>query len=98
MKQPRLRFTIANTDWDALRRSAQQDERRRIAQELHDTLLQGFTRIPRPSPKCGRGIGEGSCNLCYPGGNGIVYNRQPSLWRTALDGDVNDKEQKKDAK
>jgi signal transduction histidine kinase len=45
MKQPRLRFTIANTDWDALRRSAQQEERRRIAQELHDTLPQGFTGI-----------------------------------------------------
>src|SRR5215468_8474302 len=44
MKQ-RLRFTIANTDCDALRRSAQQEERKRIAQELHDTLLQGFTGI-----------------------------------------------------
>jgi hypothetical protein len=31
-------------------------------------------------------------------GNGIVYNLQPSLWTTAPDGDVNDKEQKKDAK
>ena len=50
MKQPRLRFTIANTDWDALRRSAQQQERRRIAQELHDTLPQGVTGIPQPSP------------------------------------------------
>jgi hypothetical protein len=37
MKQPRLRFTIANTDWDALRHSAQQQERRRIA-------------LPQPSP------------------------------------------------
>lgn len=45
MKQPRLRFTIANTACDALRRSAQQEERKRIAQELHDTLLQGFTGI-----------------------------------------------------
>jgi len=45
MKQPPLRFTITNTDCDALRRSAQQEERRRIAQELHDTLLQGFTGI-----------------------------------------------------
>src|SRR5262245_31929240 len=45
MKQPRLRLTIANTDCDALRRSAQHEERKPIAQELHDTLLQGFTRI-----------------------------------------------------
>src|SRR5499426_4237849 len=45
MKQPRLRFTIANTDCNALRRSARQEERKRIAQELHDTLLQGFTGI-----------------------------------------------------
>jgi hypothetical protein len=37
MKHTRLRFTIANTDWDALRRSAQQEERRRIA-------------LPQPSP------------------------------------------------
>src|SRR6516164_1385685 len=47
MKQPRLRFTIANTAWDTLRHSAQQQE--------------------------GRGIGEGSCNLCYPGGTKMVY-------------------------
>src|SRR5215510_3654778 len=45
MKPPRLRFTIVNTDWNALRRSARQGERKRIAQELHDTLLQGFTGI-----------------------------------------------------
>src|SRR5215470_16988345 len=45
MKQPRLRFTMANTDGNALRRSAKQEERKRIAQELHDTLLQGFTGI-----------------------------------------------------
>ena len=45
MKQSGLRFTIANTDWDALRRSVQQAERRPIAQQLHDTVLQGFTGI-----------------------------------------------------
>ena len=45
MKQPRMRFTIGNTACNALRRSAQQEERKRIAQELHDTLLQGFTGI-----------------------------------------------------
>src|SRR5262245_9621245 len=45
MNQPRLSFTIAKTDCNALRLSAQQEERKRIAQELHDTLLQGFTGI-----------------------------------------------------
>ena len=30
---------------ETLQLAAQQDERKRIAQELHDTLLQGFTGI-----------------------------------------------------
>src|SRR5262245_64152231 len=34
-----------NVDPMALQLAAQQDERKRIAQELHDTLLQGFTGI-----------------------------------------------------
>jgi signal transduction histidine kinase len=45
MKPTRLRFTIVNTDCDALQLAAQEAERRRIAQELHDTLLQGFMGI-----------------------------------------------------
>src|SRR5262249_25212890 len=45
MKQPRLKFTIANTDCNALRCLAQQEDRKRIAKELHDTLLQGFKGI-----------------------------------------------------
>src|ERR1043166_1841095 len=34
-----------NVDPMTLQLAAQQDERKRIAQELHDTLLQGFTGI-----------------------------------------------------
>ena len=42
---PRAVFDRANVDPTMLQMAAQQDERKRIAQELHDTLLQGFTGI-----------------------------------------------------
>src|SRR5215472_4826845 len=38
-------LTGGSADPVALQLAAQQDERRRIAQELHDTLLRGFTGI-----------------------------------------------------
>src|SRR5882757_2562039 len=38
-------FGEVNVDTITLQLEAQQDERKRIAQELHDTLLQGFTGI-----------------------------------------------------
>lgn len=38
-------YDLANVDLLMLQIAAQQDERKRIAQELHDTLLQGFTGI-----------------------------------------------------
>ena len=45
MKQPSFKFATANAVSEAAQHSAQQEERKRIAQELHDTLLQGFTGI-----------------------------------------------------
>src|SRR5262249_8078946 len=42
---PQRRRGKVNLDPMALQLAAQQDERKRIAQELHDTLLQGFTGI-----------------------------------------------------
>ena len=42
---PPTAFGKVNVDAMTLLRAAQQDERKRIAQELHDTLLQGFTGI-----------------------------------------------------
>jgi len=39
------KFSVANADSAALQLVTQQDERKRIAQELHDTLLQGFTGV-----------------------------------------------------
>jgi signal transduction histidine kinase len=43
--QPQMLFSVARADHATLRLAAQQDERKRIAQELHDTLLQGFTSV-----------------------------------------------------
>ena len=43
--QPRVEFSDANTDRAIFQQVAQQAERKRIAQELHDTLLQGFTCV-----------------------------------------------------
>jgi signal transduction histidine kinase len=43
--QPEMQFRIENTDRATLQWVAQQNERKRIAQELHDTLLQGFTCV-----------------------------------------------------
>src|SRR5262245_62807137 len=44
--QPQMKFSVANTDRATLLQlAAQQYERKRIAQELHDTLLQGFTSV-----------------------------------------------------
>jgi signal transduction histidine kinase len=37
--------SLRSTDWVTFQLEAQQAERKRIAQELHDTLLQGFTCI-----------------------------------------------------
>src|SRR5262249_37588225 len=42
---PLLGFSVANPDRATLQRVAQEKERKRIAQELHDTLLQGFTGV-----------------------------------------------------
>src|SRR5882672_7471584 len=42
---PRAVFDRAKVDPRMLQMAAQQDERKRIARELHDTLLQGFTGI-----------------------------------------------------
>src|SRR5262245_6722732 len=42
---PQARRGKVNVDAMTLQLAAQQDERKRIAQELHDTLLQGFTGI-----------------------------------------------------
>jgi hypothetical protein len=42
----------------------------------------GMTIVPSDpavKPERGGGIGEGSFNLGYPGGNGIVYNFNPPL-------------------
>jgi signal transduction histidine kinase len=47
---PRAVFDRANVDPTMLQMAAQQDERKRIAQELHDTLLQGFTGIAAAFP------------------------------------------------
>jgi signal transduction histidine kinase len=44
-RQPQKDFGVANPDHAILQLAAQQNERKRIAQELHDTLLQGFTCI-----------------------------------------------------
>jgi signal transduction histidine kinase len=44
-ESPRIGFGPGNVELGTLQLAAQQDERRRIAQELHDTLLQGFTGI-----------------------------------------------------
>jgi len=43
--EPRMEFNLANADRARLQLAAQQNERKRIAQELHDTLLQGFTSV-----------------------------------------------------
>ena len=43
--QPQMLFGVARTDHAMLQLAAQQNERKRIAQELHDTLLQGFTSV-----------------------------------------------------
>lgn len=43
--QPQMLFGVARTDHATLQLAAQQNERKRIAQELHDTLLQGFTSV-----------------------------------------------------
>ena len=42
--QPQMLFGVAR-DHATLQLAAQQNERKRIAQELHDTLLQGFTSV-----------------------------------------------------
>jgi len=44
-ESPRIGFGPGNVELGTLQLAAQQDERKRIAQELHDTLLQGFTGI-----------------------------------------------------
>src|SRR5262245_695113 len=41
----RMELSPANPDGTALLLATQQTERKRIAQELHDTLLQGFTGV-----------------------------------------------------
>src|SRR5262249_42286905 len=43
--QPQMESGMAARDRAALQLAAQQNERKRIAQELHDTLLQGFTGV-----------------------------------------------------
>ena len=43
--QPQMEPSVANEDRAMLQQIAQQNERKRIAQELHDTLLQGFTGV-----------------------------------------------------
>ena len=43
--QPQMEFGVTNAERARLQQEAQQNERKRIAQELHDTLLQGFTGI-----------------------------------------------------
>src|SRR5215510_6752947 len=43
--RPKVECTVASTNFATLQIVAQQNERKRIAQELHDTLLQGFTGI-----------------------------------------------------
>jgi signal transduction histidine kinase len=42
---PQTLFGVANVDRATLQLVAQQSERKRIARELHDTLLQGFTAV-----------------------------------------------------
>src|SRR5436189_5438584 len=44
-ESPRIGFGTGNVELGTLRLAAQQEARKRIAQELHDTLLQGFTGI-----------------------------------------------------
>jgi signal transduction histidine kinase len=43
--QAQMQFCVPNPDGATLELIAQQTERKRIAQELHDTLLQGFTSV-----------------------------------------------------
>jgi signal transduction histidine kinase len=43
--QPQKELGVTNTAHATLQEIAQQNERKRIAQELHDTLLQGFTGV-----------------------------------------------------
>ena len=45
LTRPLLGFGITSPNRTSLQRVAQENERRRIAQELHDTLLQGFTGV-----------------------------------------------------
>src|SRR5258706_1182986 len=43
--QPQILFGIGENDGATLQLEARQNERKRIAQELHDTLLQGFEGV-----------------------------------------------------
>jgi len=43
--QPPMEFGVTKAERARLQQEAKQNERKRIAQELHDTLLQGFTGV-----------------------------------------------------